>query len=55
MPVPNRGVAELGSIAVDVEADIDQVAELPVPVVDQRLLAVESRRRLQQRLELLPV
>ncbi len=46
----DRIMAELGGILGDVDADVDEVAQLPVPVVDQGLLGVESRRRRQQRL-----
>ena len=35
MPVPHRGVAKLRRISPDVGTDIDEVTELPVPVLDE--------------------
>ena len=48
MPIPHRGVAELRRISPDAEADIHQVTELPVPVLDEGRLDVESGRRSQE-------
>jgi len=48
VPVPHRGVAELRRVSPETGGYIDEITELPVPVLDEGYLGVEPGRRRQE-------